>query len=199
MPSSITWERDTAFFKVLIIDDSGAIVDGPQQVALKVGGAYDTARKVLAMIDENRGSQSATIDSELQRNEQRVGEVLELFKRTSSEQRVESLNLWLNEFLNYADALKGEIQAGSIHIVRSFDSQGRASYVAMFAPYSTPGGPMKPRIILDEDELRAFLGRELGKDDTSINEILAELEKSPTTSLPDFVLSVARQRALGLL
>ena len=197
--SSITWERGAAFFKVMIIDASGAIVGGPRQVALKVGGAYDTARQVLAMIEENRGSQSATVAGELQRNDQRVAEVLDLLKRTSSEEQVESLNLWLNEFLNYADALKGEIQEGSIHIVRSLDSQSGPSYVAMFAPYSTPGGAMRPRIISDEEELREFLGRELGEDVTSIDEILSQLEKQPTTALPHIVLSVARQRALGFL
>lgn len=199
MASSITWERNTAFFKVMIVDHSGAIVNGPRQVALKIGGAYDTARQVLALIEENSGSQSATVAKELQRNEERVAEVLDLLRRTPSEERVESLNQWLNEFLNYADALKGEIQEGTIHIVRSLNSQGFPSYVVMFTPYSTPGGVLKPRLVPDEVELRDFLGRELGVDVTATDEILTQLDKQPTTSLPNVVLSVARQRALGLL
>jgi hypothetical protein len=199
MATSITWARDTAFFKVIIIDGSGAIIDAPRQVALKVGGAFDTARQVLTLIEENGGSQSSTVASELRRNEQRVAEVLNLLKQTSSEGQVESLNLWLNEFLNYADALKNEIQEGTIHIVRSLDPPRPASYIAMFAPYCTPGGAMKPRVISDQEELRDFLGRELGVDVTSIDEILTKLQNQPTASLPNVVLSVARQRALGLL
>jgi len=61
MATSITWARDTAFFKVIIIDGSGAIIDAPRQVALKVGGAFDTARQVLTLIEENGGSQSVLL------------------------------------------------------------------------------------------------------------------------------------------
>ncbi len=199
MTATITWARDTAFFKVMIIDGSGAIVGVPHQVALKVGGAYDTARQVLALIAENGGSQSSTVALELQRNEQRVAEVLDLLKRASSEQQVALLNEWLNEFLNYADALKGQIQEGSIHIVRSLDPQRHPSYVVMFAPYGTPGGAMKPRVVSDELELREFLVRELGVDPASVDEVLTKLQNQPTTSLPNLILSVTRQRALGLL
>jgi hypothetical protein len=58
---------------------------------------------------------------------------------------------------------------------------------------------MKPRELKDEEALRDFLTRDVEADSAIATQAIAQLQQQTTSMLPNVVLSVARQRQLGLL
>jgi len=205
MQSDLNFDRDAAIIRVPIYDKNGTIVGAPMQIRLRVGSAGEIARQIVSAIAERKGDLNRTVDRQLRMNQQRVADILDQIERTRSVDSVARWNEWLNEFLNYADFLESstpvvtETQEGSLHIIRNQSGPTQpATFVVMFAPYSTPGGAMKPVELVGDQELHDFLIR-VGMSEPEAGAAVAKAHQGVTSQIVNVVLSLDSQRKLGLL
>jgi hypothetical protein len=95
------------------------------------------------------------------------------------------------------DELK-RISEGAIHIVRNRTRNATSQYTLVFAPYIGSGGPIPSKTVMGNDELRAFLEKQLGIRQYIVDRALTELEQTDSATVFNVPLSLRRARKLNL-
>jgi hypothetical protein len=95
------------------------------------------------------------------------------------------------------DELK-QFSEGAVHIVRSRTRNNTPQYSLVFAPYVGTGGPIPSKTVVGNDELRAFLEKQLAIHQYIVDQTLTELAQRDSATVFNVQLSLRRARKLNL-
>lgn len=155
-------------------------------------------------VSQNGGDLKTSMEAELEIIRGQLTELLKLMNSSHHAGQIRDLKDPMNILVTLATYLEQMLEPmrypkleGALHIVR-YSGEGKEIFAVTFAPYSAPGGAMKPRIISGRDELVKFLTDDVRLGNDQIPLIFADLDRYGSVSWPQVQMSQDRMKELQL-